>query len=149
MITMNLSKFIERLNELMFDEGYNGLTLSEKLCCGYNTIYRYLQCERTPTVEMLITLADFFNCSVGYLIGLEADSLIDKFNRCPPFNERFVKLLETQNITQYYLEKKTGISHSTMGYWKNGKKKPTIDKIIEIAKALGCSIDYVLGRTSD
>lgn len=146
---MDLSKFSERLNELMFDEGYNGLTLSEKLGCGYNTIYRYLQCERTPTIKMLIELADFFNCSVGYLIGLETDSLIDKFNKCPPFNERFVKLLEEQNITQYHLEKKTSISHSTMGYWKNGKKKPTIDKLIKIAKTLNCSIDYVLGRTSD
>lgn len=146
---MDLSKFSERLSDLMFDEGYNGLTLSEKLGCGYNTIYRYLQCERTPEVEMIIALADFFNCSIDYLLGFETENLIHKFNKCPPFKDRFSKLLKEQTITQYQLEKKTGISHSAMGYWKNGKKKPTIDKIIQIANALNCSIDYILGRTND
>lgn len=146
---MNLSKFSERLSELMFDAHYNGLTLSQKLGCGYNTIYRYLQCQRTPTVEMVVTLADFFNCTVDYLLGLEESSLIDKFDKCPPFQERFAKLLEESDITQYKLEKKTNISHSTMGYWKNGQKKPTIDNIIKIATALDCSTDFVLGRTND
>lgn len=146
---MNLSKFRERLSDLMFDAHCNGLSLSQKLGCGYNTIYRYLQCERTPTVEMLITLADFFNCSVDYLIGLDAENYVSKFNKYQSFQESFVKLLDKEGITQYQLEKKTKISHSTMGYWKNGQKKPTIDNIIKIANALNCSIDYVLDRTND
>lgn len=146
---MNLSKFSERLSELMFDEHYNGLTLSQKLGCGYNTIYRYLQGERTPNVEMLIKLADFFKCSVDYLIGLEEENFTCKFNEFHSFQESFAKLLHKEGITQYQLEKKTKISHSTMGYWKSGRKKPTIDNIIKIANALNCSIDYVLGRTKD
>lgn len=133
----------------MFDAHYNGLTLSQKLGCGYNTIYRYLQRQRTPTIEMIVMLSDFFNCTTDYLLGREDSSLIDKFNKCPPFQERFAELLEEMEITQYKLEKKTNISHSTMGYWKNGKKKPTIDNVIKIADALGCSVDFVLGRTDD
>lgn len=146
---MNSSKFSKRLSDLMFDAGYNGLSLSQKLDCGYNTIYRYLQGERTPTVEMLVVLADFFNCSVDYLLGLEEENYAYKFNKCPPFSEGLIKLLEKEGITQYRLEKKTKIAHSTMGYWKNGKKKPNIDNIIKIANALDCSVDYVLGRTKD
>lgn len=146
---MNMSKFSERLTELMFDEGYNGLTLSQKLGCGYNTVYRYLQCQRVPEVEMLVVLADFFNCSIDYLLGLTDSNLINKFEKCPPFKDRFAQLLQELNMTQYRLEKITGISHSTVGYWKNGKKKPTIDNIIKIATSLDISIDFVLGRTKD
>lgn len=146
---MNLSKFSERLSDLMFDAGYNGLSLSQKLDCGYNTIYRYLQGERTPTVEMLVVLADFFNCSIDYLIGLEEENNTCKFNKCPPFKDRLGKLLEKEKISQYRFEKNADIAHSTMGYWKNGKKKPNIDNIIKIANALDCSVDYVLGRTND
>ena len=146
---MNLSKFAERLSELMFDSQYNGHTLSEKLDCGYNTIYRYLQCERTPSVEMVVVLADFFNCSTDFLLGLEDENYTNKFDKCSIFTEIFVSLLDECQISQYYLEKKTAISHSTMGYWKNGKKKPTIDNIIKIAQVLDRSVDYILGRTKD
>lgn len=146
---MNLSKFSERLSELMFDEHYNGQTLSEKLGYGYNTIYRYLECKRTPTVEKIIALADFFNCSVDFLLGLDDNNLIHSFNKCAPFKDRFAVLLKKEGVKQSELEKKTKISHSTMGYWKNGKKQPTIDNIIKIANALNCSVDYVLGRTDD
>lgn len=146
---MNMSKFSERLSELMFDEGYNGLTLSQKLGCGYNTIYRYLQCQRAPSVDMIVVLADFFNCSTDFLLGLTDNNLLNKFEKCPPFKDRFALLLKDINITQYRLEKITGISHSTAGYWKNGQKKPSIDNVLKIATALDCSVDFVLGRTKD
>lgn len=143
---MNLSNFSERLSELMFEAGENGRTLPGKIGCGENTVYRYLQGSHIPTVEMVIALADFFNCSADFLLGLEDESFSHSFEKAPPFKERFAELLKQCDITQYRLEKLTGISHSAMVYWKNGTKQPTIDSIIRIAKTLDKSVDFVLGR---
>lgn len=35
------------------------------------TIYRWLNNETYPTIEYLIKLADYFGCTVDYLVGLE------------------------------------------------------------------------------
>ncbi len=144
---MKLSIFAERLSELMFEAGLNGHTLHKKLDCGYNTIYRYLQGTHEPTVEMLVTLADFFVCSTDFLLGLENENYSRDFEKCPPFDTRFSELLTQCGISQYRLEKLTGISHSTMVYWKNGTKRPTVDSVIRIAEKLNVTVDFVLGRS--
>ncbi len=146
---MIMSKFSERLSELMFEAEINGLTLSEKIGCGENTIYRYLQGGHIPTVEMVICLADFFNCSTDFLLGLEDENYSNIYEKCPPFNERFPVLLEQCGITQYRLEKLTKITHSSMVYWKNGTKQPAMESIIRIAQKLGKTVDFVLGRTKN
>lgn len=144
---MNLSKFTERLGELMFEANLNAHTLPPLLGCGENTIYRYLQGSTEPTLDMLILLADFFNCSTDFLLGLEDENYSSYFEKCPPFKERFPALLVQCGISQYRLEKITKIAHSAMVYWKNGVYLPTIDSIICIAEKLGKTVDFVLGRT--
>lgn len=144
---MNLSKFSERLNDLMFEAKLNGHTLPPLLGCGENTIYRYLQGSHEPTIDMVILLADFFNCSTDFLLGLEAENYSTHYEKCPPFKERFPILLEQCGISQYRLEKLTKISHSAMVYWKNGTYLPTVDSIICIAEKLGKTVDFVLGRS--
>ena len=144
---MNLSNFSERLGELMFEANLNGRTLAPLLGCGENTIYRYLEGTRVPTVAMVIQLADFFNCTTDFLLGLESENYTTHFEKCPPFKDRFPVLLDQCGITQYRLEKITRISHSAMVYWKNGVKEPTIDSIIRLAEKLEKTVDFVLGRT--
>lgn len=146
---MNLSKFVEHLSDLMFEAKISAQMLPEKIGCGKNTVYRYLQGERIPSVTLIVALADYFHCSTDFLIGLEEENYPQTFVKCPPFNERFPFLLQHFKITQYKLEKETGISHSAMVYWKNNKKQPTIESVVKIAKVFNCSVDFVLGRTKD
>ena len=144
---MILSKFAERLGDFMDDSTDNGLTLADKLGCGRNTIYRYLQANRMPSVSMTVLIADYFRCTTDFLLGLEDVNYSCNFPPCPAFKDRFPLLLQECGISQYKLEKMTKISHSLMGYWKSGTKKPSLYNIIKIAKALDCSVDFVLGRT--
>lgn len=144
---MDLSNFVERLSELMFDAGLNAKMLSNKLGCAEATVYHYLQGIRIPSAETVGLIADFFKCSTDFLLGLENENYSQIYEKAPPFNERFPELLKQCNISQYRLEKIANISHSLAGYWKNGGKKPTIESIIRIAKALDRSVDFVLGRT--
>ena len=65
------------------------------------------------------------------------------------FTEIFVTYIQKHNITAYQIAKNTGISQGTMNEYKNGKKMPTIQNLIKISNYIGCSIDYLLGRTDN
>ena len=65
------------------------------------------------------------------------------------FTDIFVDFIQKNNITAYRIAKETGISQGLMNEYKNGKKQPTLQNITKIADYLGCSIDYLLGRTNN
>lgn len=143
---LNLSVFAERLDDLLFDANISSLALAKELHCGRATIYRYLQGNRIPTVDMVIRLADYFNCTTDFLLGLEEENYPQKFLQCPPFKERLAFLLEYFSITKYKLQKLSNVPESAIYNWQNGVFEPKIDNVIRIAKALDCSVDFVLGR---
>lgn len=58
-------------------------------------------------------------------------------------------LLEKKNIKQSELSKATGISTGNISDWKKGKSFPSAEKLLLIADYLGCSTDYLLGRTDN
>ena len=53
------------------------------------------------------------------------------------------------NITAKKLSDDTGISSGNISDWKSGRSMPTALKLVILADYLGCSIDYLLGRTDD
>ena len=65
-------------------------------------------------------------------------------------SEMILQILEERNITPYRLSKDTGISQSLFNSWK---RKPSSNiysgNLVLIADYLGCSVDYLLGRTED
>lgn len=60
------------------------------------------------------------------------------------FAQIFDEYLTRNNITNYKMATDTGISDSLIGYWRKGKRKPTLDNILVIANYLHVSIDYLL-----
>ncbi|MCM1305982.1 MAG: helix-turn-helix domain-containing protein [Bacteroides sp.] len=143
---MYLSNFVYTLKELLIENDLKQSELSEKLGLGSSTISRYLLEKQTPDIEVAVKIADYFDCSVDYLLGFE-DNYKDKtYHEYPPFSKQFLYLLDRFKISRYKLQKLTEISKSTMYYWQKGKNKPTMDNVIKLAKALDCSIDFVLGR---
>ncbi|MBE7075098.1 MAG: helix-turn-helix transcriptional regulator [Clostridiales bacterium] len=61
------------------------------------------------------------------------------------FSERIKELRLENNLTQDALALKTGISQSAIANWENGKKSPSIESIVILAKFFKCSSDYLLG----
>lgn len=59
----------EKLRELRTELNLNMKQASEKLGISYTTYVGYEKNEREPNSETLIKLADFYKCSVDYLIG--------------------------------------------------------------------------------
>ena len=65
-------------------------------------------------------------------------------------SERVLQIIKEYGYTEYRVARDTGISMSLFSQWK---KKPSSNiyssKLVQIADYLGCSVDYLLGRTED
>ena len=144
---MILSKFVESLSELIFQSNISVAELSEKLNCEKATIYRYLRGEKMPSVEMAIKMADFFSCSVDYLLGLEEEKYPRNFKPCPTFQERLPVLCEKLKTNKYQIQKKTGVAESAIYGWQKGTTSPNIDTLVKMAQAFDCSVEFILGRS--
>ncbi|MES1051289.1 helix-turn-helix transcriptional regulator [Bacillus thuringiensis] len=57
----------EKIKELCQNRGISVATLEEKLGFGQNTIYQWK--KRTPSVERVQKVADYFDVSIDYLLG--------------------------------------------------------------------------------
>ncbi len=147
---VNLSKFAEMLEELMFEHDTrhktDAKTLAKALGVEGSTITRYLRTEREPSIENLVLLADYFKCSADYLLGRESENRLFTFEPCPPFSEQLVKVLKEYGYTCYRLSSDAKIHQSSVYAWKSGKRMPNLDSIIKIAELFECSVDFVLGR---
>lgn len=58
---------------------------------------------------------------------------------------RIYTALETANIKQKELAKELNVTDNTVSYWCNGTRTPNTEQIIQIARILNVSSDYLLG----
>ena len=65
-----LSNFAENLNDLILDNNLSVKTFSEKLGFNLSECYKYLRKEYLPCLANIIKIADYFECSIDYLLGL-------------------------------------------------------------------------------
>ena len=56
---------------------------------------------------------------------------------------------ESKNLTQQYIANELGISRTSVAMWETGEAMPRADKLPELAKILGCTIDDLFAEESD
>lgn len=144
---MNLSNFAESLTELLAEAELTPSAFADAIGCGRGTISRYLHGQKMPRIELLVRIADFFVCSVDYVLGRETEKYPRVFTPCPSFQKRLPALCAELGITKYKLQKATGIAESAIYNWQRGEGTPTLENVIKIANAFNCSVDFVLGRS--
>ena len=145
---MGIENFPEILKELVVENLANLTDVSEELECGESTLSRYATGRALPTLEMTVRLADYFGVTCDYLLGLDAENAYDSFSPCPPFGKRFKEVLTYYKVSRYRLVRTTGIAESVMRYWTQGTTTPSIANVVKIAEALGCTVDFLIGRCS-
>lgn len=146
---INWQTFTDRLSHLMLVNGeLNGKTLAQKLGISPQTVTRYLSMQRTPTCANLILIADYFNRSTDFLLGLEEENPELVFKSCPPFSEQIVFLANYFKKSYRSFFREVKIPESTFFEWKKGESVPTVESIEKIAAHFDCGIDFVLGRES-
>ncbi|MDE5654839.1 MAG: transcriptional regulator [Clostridia bacterium] len=142
-----LSNFAGTLNDLIVEHNLNARTLALALGIDNSTVTRYLNGKRLPSLENLVKIANYFNISSDYLLGLEDEISNTNFLPCPPFAERLAFLLNHYKCSSYSIYNKTDISQVRYYDWKNGVSVPNVDNVVRLAKLLDCSVDFVIGRS--
>lgn len=143
-----LSKFSERLSELMLDKGINPPKLAEILGMNYSAINRYVEGTRVPKYETLVALVEYFDCSADFLLGLAEYPRYEGqvFKPVQPFHLQLRKVIRACGTTQYALQKKTKISTANFNDWNHGYSRPLSDNLVKLAIGLDCTVDQLLGR---
>lgn len=65
------------------------------------------------------------------------------------FGNILKKIRQENNLTQEELAKKINTSRSNIANYENDKNMPSIDILEKLSKIFGCSIDYLLGKTTE
>mgnify|MGYP000897822203 FL=1 len=140
-----LARFSERLKELMADNGLNTLSLEKATGCTNSNISKWLHCKKAPTLNSLIILSDFFECSLDYLTGRSDDMSRGTITNVSTFKDRLTALIQSSGKTVFRISKEIPIPNSQLYKFLKGQT-PTLLTLYRIAEYFDCSIDYLAGR---
>ncbi len=145
-----MSNFVERFNELINESDCKLEEIAKEANQSIYDLYRWKRGTRKylPSLDKLIDLANYFSCSILFLLGEEQEnSLINPKKDLPCFSERLKSIIKEKAIPITQIAKRCELSCTTMIYdWINGKAKPRVEIFIKLAGVLNCSPDYLLGR---
>lgn len=139
--------FGKRLNSLIFEKGLEGVAqFARQAGICRSEAYALLTRKTPPAFSRVIMLADFFSCSVDYLLGLVPfdGSAVSSGSR--PFGEGLKAVIEQKYSTRYLFCQQLQFSESMVAAWYSGKSLPSSENVIRIAEFLKCSVDSILGR---
>ena len=63
--------------------------------------------------------------------------------------KRYAALRDERGLTDYKSSQMTGIRTSTLSDWRHNLYQPKLDKLLLIAKALGVSINELIGDVNE
>ena len=65
------------------------------------------------------------------------------------FSERLKLSRRRRNLTMVELGRAIGISKQAVHQWETMQNVPSVDSLIVLADILGCTIDFLVGRTDE
>jgi len=140
-----MSEFQERLKEFLIENNLSRLQLAKRIGVHHESINCYFNRNIYPTISTAIRIANYFNCSIDYLMGMTEEYNNTDINNMS-FKDTLKKLLKDKDISPEKLMKCLKMSDANYYRWQRGKTKPTIASLIAIAKYFDVSIDYLVSE---
>lgn len=63
--------------------------------------------------------------------------------------EKYGKLRDAREMTDYQVACQTGIKTATLSSWKNGRYCPKVDKMMQIAKLFNVSVEFLMKEVEE
>lgn len=140
-----MNEFQERLQDLLVENDLNRLQLSKKIGISFETLNGYFNKDFYPELSVAIKIADYFKCSLNYLMGLTDDYNSKEVNKLS-FIDALKKLMKENNLSIEKFSKATHMSEANFYRWQAGKTKPAMTSLIAISQLFDVSIVYLVGR---
>ena len=134
------NKLKERLKELREEKGLTQTQLAKETNISQAGIAKWETGDRTPSMDQLIILANFFDCSIDYLVGR-----IDYQKIMKIFAERLKLLQKDANLSAKQLGDILGVSDSTIIRWENDEISPSIEYLPKLVKYFDYPAGYFVG----
>lgn len=139
-----MNDFQERLHELLNEHSLARLQLAKRLKISSTTINGYFNNNYYPTIQIAISMADYFNCSLDYLFGMSDTNVYTNRNN-KTFFENLDTLIKSSGTSIAQTMKNLGMSEYNYYRWRDGLLPKTIN-LIDLAKYFGVSIEFLLGN---
>lgn len=141
----NATVFSDRLSELMFYSKITSEQLGKILGINGSTIRRWLCDFNSISLSHAIIIAEYFNCSLDFLLG-RSDKQLDFIpQKLPSFYEHLRIIMKEKNISRYRICIDLKMSNGNFTQWKRGVL-PKMQTLISIADYLDITLDYLIGR---
>lgn len=125
-----------RLKELRQKNNLTLEKLGQKVNIPKNTLSRYESGKREPKIETWKKLADYFNVSTSYLMGLNSNS----------FGNRIKELRIKNGLSQGDLAKVTGLTRQAISNYENNERTPNNEIWQKLADCFNVSIPSARGE---
>lgn len=142
-----MANFGERLKELIQERNITPKQLAESIGVAVSSINRWQNGQLQIYLSKLIKIADYFRCSLDFLVGRIEEYMSYNGKECPPFPQRLRVVLEEKGVSTYRLRKETHIDGCYFYKWDRGSD-PHILTLVELADYLDVTLDYLVGRES-
>ncbi len=140
-----MNDFQERLQDLLVENGLSRLQLAKKIGISFETLNGYFNKDFYPELTVAVKIANYFDCSLQYLMGLTDEyKNFDKNNLT--FAQTLNNLMTENHLSAERLMKSLNMSEANYYRWKNNENKPAMQSLIAIAKFFDVSLDYLVGR---
>ena len=150
---MPLLIFSSRLEQLMKPENISKRKLSIESHVDRASITTYLQGSCLPRYEALARIADYFEVSADYLLGLEEENIycyhtVCEIEEIPDlFICRLKELMREKGFSQGKLAEKIKMQQASISKWIRKRAMPETFALMDLAtKAFDCKVDYLIGR---
>lgn len=137
-----MTTFAERLKQLRGGQNLSQDALGKAMGISRYAVYTYENGKAFPTVEGLLSLAEYFDVSTDYLLGRTEVQEGGSFM----FSERIRLLREERHLTQADVARAVGLS--TRGYQDlELGSTPRGDTLLAIGNFYQVSLDWLMERT--
>lgn len=137
-----------RIRDIREDKELTQKQLSQILNCTQQTYSRYETGEITIDIYNLIKLANFYNTSTDYLLGLTNE--IKPYKRKENWMEtRLRNLREDNNKKQIELANYLNCKQNTYQQYESGTRQIPLEKLKKLALLYNTSIDYIVKLTDE
>lgn len=140
-----LLNFADNLNNLMNCNNLNVSNLSKETNIARTAILRYTNKKGLPSLKIAIKLADYFNCSLDFLVGLTDRPEFCKVNSKNCFIKNLKKQMDINNVGVSALAAKCGFENSNVAKWAKGAY-PSLDILVTLAVFFDCTLETLIGR---
>jgi len=142
-----METFVNRLKDLIKDNSIDNNELAKVLeLSNVNRIYPWLNCEYYPSTKILIQMADYFKCTIEFLLGRTEDNNFSKIKRKSKFEDRLKNIMGNMKIRKIDMINNGICSPSSFTLWFKEHRTPQIETLIKLADYFKVTIDYLLGR---